>query len=322
MFAVSRSVSTACKSLNLRRTRPVSAYEIGSAPAQPEQAPAVEPGPRLPSIAIDLVMLAVVIICGASAFAADTPKSAKPAVPAPVAGQKLVALTFDDGPRPYVLYGKVAGDRGLLDVLDKNKVKATFFYMGWRLTPKTWGERHEVNIGKTCLDAAADVFKRGHEIENHTYSHLDAKTATRQHGEQWYVDDVDKASAAIKQVTGANPHYVRPPEWVMWPELRSKIENRGYKIMTIYASDPVMVRDINSADYLCAGSAKQCPKPGLEQFVINQIDAREKKGVHDHVLVFHELTSSLPALEQLIPELQKRGYKFVTLSEYMKAVAQ
>jgi peptidoglycan/xylan/chitin deacetylase (PgdA/CDA1 family) len=244
-------------------------------------------------------------------------------VPASVTGgQKLVALTFDDGPRPYVLYGKTAGDRGLLDVLDKNKVKATFFYMGWRLTPKTWGERHEVNIGKTCLDAAADVFKRGHEIENHTYSHLDAKTAARQHGEQWYVDDVDKAATAIQQVTGSKPHYVRPPEWVMWPDLRAKIEGRGYKIMTINASDPVMVRDVNSADYLCAGSAKQCPKPGLEQFVINQIDAREKKGVHDHVLVFHELTSSLPALEQLIPELQKRGYRFVTLSEYMKAVGQ
>jgi len=66
------------------------------------------------------------------------------------ASEKLVALTFDDGPRPYVLYGvKQPGaasptapnaSQGLLDVLDHNGVKATFFYMGWRLTPKTWGE--------------------------------------------------------------------------------------------------------------------------------------------------------------------------------------
>lgn len=60
------------------------------------------------------------------------------------AAQKLIALTFDDGPRPYVLYGvKQPGAAsgatpGLLDVLDRNGVKATFFYMGWRLTPKTW----------------------------------------------------------------------------------------------------------------------------------------------------------------------------------------
>ena len=61
-----------------------------------------------------------------------------------MAAEKLIALTFDDGPRPYVLYGvKAAGaasnaNQGMLDVLDRAGVKATFFYMGWRLTPKTW----------------------------------------------------------------------------------------------------------------------------------------------------------------------------------------
>ena len=120
------------------------------------------------------------MLVSAKALAADQPKAstAPKTIPQPT-GQKLIALTFDDGPRPYVLYGKGQGDRGLLDLLDKDNVKATFFYMGWRLTPKTWGERHETNIGKTCLDAAADVYKRGHELENHTYSHLDAKHAQK-----------------------------------------------------------------------------------------------------------------------------------------------
>src|ERR1700727_2612936 len=71
--------------------------------------------------------------------------------------EKLIALTFDDGPRPYVLFG-TKGDHpapGLADILDQNGVKATFFVVGWRLTPKTWGEpRHEENIGVTCIDAA------------------------------------------------------------------------------------------------------------------------------------------------------------------------
>lgn len=256
------------------------------------------------------------------ALAANQPKTAEPAkaIPQPT-GQKLIALTFDDGPRPYVLYGKGQGDRGLLDLLDKDGVKATFFYMGWRLTPKTWGERHETNIGKTCLDAAADVYKRGHELENHTYSHLDAKHAQKQHGEDWYLQDVEKGASAVAQVTGSKPRYVRPPEWVMWPELRGKIEGRGYKVMTINASDPAVVRDVNSSDYLCAGTAKQCPKPSLADSVMHQIESREKHGLFDHVLVFHELTSSVPQLETLIPELQKKGYKFVTLTQYMKTVA-
>src|ERR1700690_1002779 len=72
-------------------------------------------------------------------------------------GDKLIALTFDDGPRPYVLLG-AKGDHpapGLLEVLDNNGVKATFFVVGWRLTPRTWGEqRHEENIGVTCIEAA------------------------------------------------------------------------------------------------------------------------------------------------------------------------
>jgi peptidoglycan/xylan/chitin deacetylase (PgdA/CDA1 family) len=265
--------------------------------------------------------LVAAALFGSGAFAANTPATKSTAPVASPTGQKLIALTFDDGPRPYVLYGKTAGDKGLLELLDKDGVKATFFYMGWRLTPKTWGERHEVNIGKTCLDAAADVYKRGHELENHTYSHLDAKHAQKQYGEDWYVQDVEKGATAVAQVTGAKPHYVRPPEWVMWPELAGKIQGRGYKIMTIAASDPAIMRDVNSADYLCAGTAKQCPKPSLAESVMHQIESREKKGLYDHVLVFHELTSTIPQLGTLIPELQKRGYKFVTLQQYMKSVA-
>src|ERR1700744_4981436 len=104
---------------------------------------------------------------------------------------KLIALTFDDGPRPYVLYG-IKPAPGLLDVLDQQHVKATFFVMGWRLTPKTWGDhRYETNIGVTCIDAAKEVLKRGHEIEDHTFSHEELKTAERKKGEQWVIGDVE-----------------------------------------------------------------------------------------------------------------------------------
>src|SRR5579872_4275150 len=81
---------------------------------------------------------------------------------------KLIALTFDDGPRPYVLFGS-NGDHpgsGLLNVLDENGVKATFFVVGWRLTPKTWGERrYEENVGVTCIDAAEQLRSEEHTSE-------------------------------------------------------------------------------------------------------------------------------------------------------------
>jgi len=238
-----------------------------------------------------------------------------------LAADKLIALTFDDGPRPYVLYG-VKPAPGLLDVLDQQQVKATFFVMGWRLTPKTWGDRrYETNIGVTCIDAARDVLKHGHEIEDHTFSHVELKTAERKKGEPWVVADVEHGAQVIKAVSGSQPKYVRPPDWVLPDDARRDLEKRGYKILTISAENPIALRDINSLDYLCAGkNPKQCPKPSLVDSVLKQIDQREKKGVTTHVLAFHELTTTTASMPQLISSLKARGYHFVTVQEYMREV--
>ena len=51
---------------------------------------------------------------------------------------RLIALTFDDGPRPWVLKGNSEpghASPSLLDLLDREGAKATFFVMGWRLAP-------------------------------------------------------------------------------------------------------------------------------------------------------------------------------------------
>ncbi len=64
--------------------------------------------------------------------------------------QKVVALTYDDGPNPPYT------DR-LLDVLAKHNVKATFFLIGNRI------ERHP--------ETANRVIAEGHQIGNHSYSH-------------------------------------------------------------------------------------------------------------------------------------------------------
>jgi peptidoglycan/xylan/chitin deacetylase (PgdA/CDA1 family) len=239
------------------------------------------------------------------------------------AAQKLIALTFDDGPRPYVLYGvkQPAPTPGMLDVLDRNGVKATFFYMGWRLTPKTWGETpHEINIGVSCLDAAHDVLRRGHEIENHTYSHADLRIAERKKGEAWVLNDVERGAEAVKSVTGSKPLWLRPPDWDLPDDARQELERRGFHILTISSENPMALRDVNSQDYLCAGKAVGCPKPSLAQSVLKAIEQREKQGVYTHVLAFHELTTTTAQLPELIAALKAKGYRFVTVSEYMKLV--
>lgn len=236
---------------------------------------------------------------------------------------KLIALTFDDGPRPYVLFGRKADHPapGLVDILDQNGVKATFFVVGWRLTPKTWGEpKHEEDIGVSCLDAAERLIRRGHELEDHTYSHLELRSAEKRNGEQWVMHDVDRGAQAIKAVTGTQPRYVRPPDWIITSDARRDMEKQGYRVLTISQENPMALRDVNSLDYLCAGKAVGCPKPSLPDAVLQQLEQREKKGTYTHILAFHELSTTTAIMPRLITDLKARGYRFVTLTEYMKLV--
>jgi len=72
-------------------------------------------------------------------------------VPRVNTNQKVVALTFDDGPEPN------ATDE-LLQILNQQNVHATFFVIGGAL------EEH--------LDSGKKIVAAGHELGNHSYSHV------------------------------------------------------------------------------------------------------------------------------------------------------
>ena len=285
---------------------------VGSAGADPNN-----PAPLLSHSVTGAATFKGTPLATVTALMADT----SPALSA----DKLIALTFDDGPRPYVLFGAKGAHPapGLVDILDKNGVKATFFVVGWRLTPKTWGEpRHEENVGVTCIDAAEQLTRRGHELEDHTFSHLELRSAERKMGEQWVLRDVDRGAQAIKAVTGMQPRYVRPPDWTISNDARRNLERQGYRVLTISAENPIALRDVNSLDYLCAGrNPVGCPKPSLADAVLEQVEQREKRGIYTHILAFHELSTTAVVMPRLINNLKARGYRFVTLTEYMNRVA-
>lgn len=65
--------------------------------------------------------------------------------------EKVVALTFDDGPT-------VSGTSEILRVLDEMQVKATFFLIGGEL---------EQNMAE-----GRKIVMAGHEVGNHSYSHV------------------------------------------------------------------------------------------------------------------------------------------------------
>lgn len=66
-------------------------------------------------------------------------------------GRGRVVLTFDDGPQP-------SSTRKVLDVLDEERLQATFFVVGWWIRADTY---HLIQR----------MVASGHDIGNHTYSH-------------------------------------------------------------------------------------------------------------------------------------------------------
>ncbi len=238
--------------------------------------------------------------------------------------QKLIALTFDDGPKPYVLLGGRSGSgiasASLLKLLQRENAKATFFVMGWRLAKSADRDCASVD-GGVCRDAVILAHRQGVEIENHTYGHGDFRQMEKRFGEAWIMTDIEKESVIIQNVVGQRPHYLRPPDWDIWPAMQQRIEAKGYFVMSRSGAYPPALRDVDSMDYFCVGrSLAKCPKPSDHDYVIRQIDLREKEGISTHILAFHELPQTVEMLSRLLPELHKRGYDFVTLQEYMKAV--
>jgi len=98
--------------------------------------------------------------------------------------ERAVYLTFDDGPIPEVT-------PWVLDVLDKYRIKATFFMVG-------------DNVRKHP-DEFKMVVERGHRIGNHTYNHLKGMAEHTDH----YMANIDKADCYL------STNLFRPPHGLM-----------------------------------------------------------------------------------------------------------
>ncbi len=272
------------------------------------------------------LILALYLLMSVLAFplGASAPPSAH-AQAAAAAGPKLIALTFDDGPKPYVLMGTRSGrgvaSQSLLDLLDRQHVKATFFVMGWRLSPNADAACRKLD-GGVCREAAEEEHRRGEEIENHTYGHGDFKLMEKRYGDAWILKDIERASVVIQGITGTRPHYLRPPDWDIWPALQQKIEAQGYHVMSKSTALPPALRDVDSEDYFCVGqNLAKCPKPSDYDWTFLG-SSKGASGTASRIIFwcsmsFHNPSSCYPASFR---ELQGRGYRFVTLREYMAAV--
>lgn len=190
--------------------------------------------------------------------------------------QKVVAFSFDDGPRPQFL-------EKLLPFLKKEKIPATFFVIG--------------QIASQYPECLKREIREGHEIENHTYSHpLLTKRSLNS-----AISDVKKGAEIIEKITGIRPKFLRPPYFAINSRLVSELKKIGCHAL-IHGRN-----SIGSLDWVYVKNP--------EKIIIQVCGEAKKRGDLNYVIVFHENMATLKALPEIINFFRARNYQFVCLDD-------
>ena len=125
-------------------------------------------------------------------------------------GEKLVALTFDDGPS-----GRFT--RKLLEGLEERGAKATFFLCGYRM--------------EQFPDLTERIFQEGHEIGLHGYSHKPMGGMCQRDT----VQEIRKAMALLPE--GCEVAFLRPPGGLCSDCIQTVVKEFGLSILN-WSVDP------------------------------------------------------------------------------------
>ena len=174
---------------------------------------------------------------------------------------KQVALTFDDGISPYT--------NTLLDMLQQNNVKATFFVIGQKLTTST---------NKKILKR---MIANGHNVGSHTYTHPDLT----QLNQTQITKEMTDANNLMRSITGKAPVYFRPPYLALNPTVSTVIKTFNYKTIMVgldsldwqyQATDPQqiyrnVVNNYNKSSYIVLQHDTYQPSVALVPNIISAI---------------------------------------------------
>jgi len=187
--------------------------------------------------------------------------------------QKVVYLTFDDGVSPKY-------EKEILNILEKNNIKATFFVIGSTL------KEHPQYI-KNLLQMGEYV---GMHSMTHDYKHL--------YIEGQYTEEMLQEQKILKGITGKTIHLTRPPYGSkpgITLEERNQLAAAGLKMWDW---------TIDSYDWNLPHNPKQ---------IINNVLKHAKANVE--VVLMHEKKQTVEALPSIINGLKAKGYTFKVYNE-------
>ncbi|MEA5503514.1 polysaccharide deacetylase family protein [Halotia wernerae UHCC 0503] len=133
-------------------------------------------------------------------------------------GQKVIALTFDDGPWPE-------STAQVLNILKENNIKGTFFVVGQNV--------------KNYPDLVKRVITEGHAIGNHTWHHW-----YHYMNQQAAAYEVDNTTDIIYKTTGVKTNLFRPPGGIMHNGVAAYARNSKYAII-MWSSDSLDYSRLN-----------------------------------------------------------------------------
>ncbi len=208
--------------------------------------------------------------------------------PTELTQDKVCYLTFDDGP--------TAVTQEILDTLQEEGVKATFFVTG---------ENAEQN--PDILRAAADA---GHSIGVHTYSHEYEEIYADVDS---FLEDFHKMYTLIGDITGSFPTIFRFPggsinvyNQSFYTEIVAEMTRRGFVFFDWNAS---------AEDAVQGGLSAQT----VENNVLSSASGRERAIVLMHDSRYSGTTAD--ALPNIIEELSRQGYSFAPLTSQVQPIA-
>ncbi len=181
----------------------------------------------------------------------------------------VVALTFDDGPR-------LSSTPKLLEILKREKVRATFFVVGRKAAEFPFLVQRE--------------HAAGHYVENHSYYHNDLTRLSRKNQlMEWKL-----CSDVVEKITGRRPLLGRPPGGRINESVIQSAREAGLTLA---------LWTINTSDY--------SGRPAHE--ILATVRRKLQPGA---VVLLHDaLPNTVEALPGLIRLIRSMGYRIIPLEE-------
>jgi peptidoglycan/xylan/chitin deacetylase (PgdA/CDA1 family) len=194
-------------------------------------------------------------------------------------GKSEIALTFDGGAEAECF-------EDLIAALERAHVNSTFFITG------RFAQQH--------AECATEITKHGHEIGNHTWSHLNLT----EQSDDVVRDEILRAERAITRVSGQSPRpRFRAPYGIRDERVLKTASNLGYR--SIYWT-------LDSLD-----GVEPAKRP---QFLVDRVTSKNDAELDGAIILMHiGVRSTADALPAIIANLQGRGFGLVTISKLLES---